>query len=234
MLAVLAAANVAGLAAHAAVTLEEYATPIKDVTCQSVIVSRDMDALKKISNEFAQSYRFAESTMYYKEPHKFRVDSKAGIVGVKYVINGNRKVLKAGVINKRWDISKDPGQRQSAITIGLVTAGWAGLLDNSYLGDKTINGTRTVLFESHFKGQPTGSYYKLYIDPERRYVVRSEQFHGDGKLKVSMNFLNPKKVNGHWVPTQTKVYNPQGQLGAVTELRNVRVNSGLDDDLFAL
>ncbi len=219
---------------RAAVTLSECVSPIRDIRVESKIVSRDMDALKKISTEFAQSYRFATSTFSYKEPNKLRVDSKAGVVNVRYVINGNSKVVKAGVINKRTDISKNPGQRQTPLTVGLVVPAWVSLLDSDYQGERTIHGTKTSVFEVRHKLEPKGSYYKLYMDASRKYVVRSETYHGSGRLKVTMDFQEPKQFDGIWVPTRAKVHNPQGELGAVTNLTNIRVNTGLADSLFAL
>lgn len=219
---------------RAAATLSDCASPLQDIRVESKIVSREMDALKKISTEFAQSYRFASSTFYYKEPNKLRVDSKAGLVTVRYVINGNSKVVKAGVINKRTDISRNPGQRQTPLTVGLVIPAWVSLLNADYQGERTINGTKTSVFQVHHKLEPKGSYFKLYMDAARKYVVRSETYHGNGRLKVTMDFQEPKSFGGVWAPTRAKVYNPQGELGAVTELTKIRVNTGLADSLFAL
>lgn len=227
-------AAMAATASAQSVTLTDYASPVRDIKADSKVVSRNMDALKKISGEFAQSYRFATSTFYYKEPNKMRLDSKAGVVSVRYVINGNAKTVKAGAINKRTDITNDPGKRQTALTVGLVTPAWINLLNATYKGDRTINGVKTAVFEARHKQEPKGSYRILYMDPAKKYVVRAEGFYGNGKPKMTTDFLDPKQFNGVWVPTRTKVYNPQGELGAVTDLLNIRVNSGLADSLFVL
>lgn len=233
--AVLATAGVLWVApGRAARPVAEYASPVRDVTLTSAVVQRNMDALKKISNEFAQSYRFASSTMYLKEPDKFRVDSKAGVISVKYVINGNAKVLKAGVINKRWDIAKEPGQRQGGLTIGLLTPSFLDLVDATSIGERTVSGRKAEAFDMRFKGKSGGSWYRLFLHPSDRYVLRMEQYKGDNSLKDTIVFSEPKKINGVWIPTQTKVFNPQGELGATTKMENIRVNTGLADSLFAL
>jgi outer membrane lipoprotein-sorting protein len=234
--ALAAAGALAALCATAsnAQSLMDYAAPVNDVSLKIAVVSRDMDALKKISTEFAQSYRFASSQMYFKSPDKFRIDSKAGVINVKYIINGNAKVLKAGVLNKRWDITNEPAQRQSALTVGLLTPAWVNLVNASAKGTRTISGRKAVVFDTHFKGKKNAAWYRLFMDPEKRIVLRMEQYHGDNKLKDTIVFADPVRASGIWVPTHTKVFNPLGQLGAVTKLENIRVNAGIADSLFAL
>ncbi len=235
MKAVAAALAISAASASLAQTpFSSVLSPLRDITAETKVVSRDMDALKKISAEFAQSYRFATSTAYYKEPGKFRVDSKAGAVTVRYVINGNTKTFKAGVINRKKDISKDPGQRQGAITLGLLTPDWARMVDAKYVGDKTIGGVKTAVYEARYKAEPKGGHYVLAMHPTLKYIVRYERYYSDGRLKNAMEFMEPKKFGDTWVPTRVKVYNAQGDLGAVTQMQNIKVNSGLADSLFAL
>lgn len=231
---VLAAAALTAAPGHAARPLMDFTSPVKDLTLTSKVEQRDMDALKQISNEFAQSYRFASSTMYMKEPDKFRVDSKAGVVHVRYVINGNAKVLKAGIINKRWDIANEPGQRQGGLTVGLLTPSFVNLVDATPKGTRTISGRTAEVFDTRFKGKGRSSWHRLFMDPDQRYILRVEQYKPDNSLKDTIVFSDPKKVNGIWIPTRTKVFNPKGQLGAVTRMENIRVDSGLSDSLFSL
>jgi len=232
--AALLLAAAATAASAGAQSLMDYAAPVRDIALKSVVVERDMAALKKISNEFAQSYRFASSQLYMKEPDKFRVDSKAGLVGVKYVINGNAKVLKAGVINKRWDITNEPGQRQGGLTIGVLTPSFVHLVNATAKGEQTVSGRKALVFDTHFKGKGKASWYRLFVDPEKHYILRFEQYKPDNSLKDTIVFSEPTRVNGIWVPTRTKVFNAQGQQGAVTRMENIRVNAGLSDSLFAL
>lgn len=228
------AASILIAPATAARPLLDYASPVKDLSLTSTVQERDMDALRKISNEFAQSYRFASSTMYLKEPDKFRVDSKAGLIHVRYVINGNAKILRAGVINKRWDITHEPGQRQGGLTVGLLTASFVRLVDSTPKGTQTVSGRKADVFDTHFKGKGRASWYRLFMDPDQQYILRVEQYKADNSLKDTIVFSEPKRVNGVWVPTRTKVFNPQGQLGAVTKMENIKVNTGLADSIFAL
>ena len=220
--------------AFASEPLQKYASPIKDIHVKSSVERRDMDALKKISNEFAQSYRFAGSEMYYKEPGKLKIISKAGLLDVSYVINGNTKVVRAIGIHKTIDITHSPGQLQGAFVVGLLTPSWLDLMNITSKGSAKIDGRNTLVYEAHFIEEPRGAYYKFFVDPARKYVVRQEQFYGEGRLKMTTRFLNPVNQKGFWLPTKTEVLNAEGKLGAVTKMQILGINTGLPDSLFAL
>lgn len=221
-------------AAYSADPITKYASPVADLHVKSSVESRNMDALKVISTEFAQAYRVAGSDIYYKEPGKLKVVSRAGLIDVTYKINGNSKTVQAGLLHRTIDITHSPGQRQGAMSVGLLTPSWLSLVNSSSQGVAKVDGQKLVVFESHYIEEPGGTYYKFFIDPVRKYIARQEQYHGDGKLKMSIRFAAPVKVNGVWVPTRTIVTNGQGQQGAVTRLSVVSVNTGLADREFAL
>ena len=220
--------------AFASQPLEKYASSIKDIHVKSSVESRNLDALKKISNEFAQSYRFAGSEMYYKEPGKLKIISKAGLLDVSYIINGNTKVLQAVGIHKTIDITHSPGQRQGASAVGLLTLSFLDAMNISSKGSTKIDGHEALVYEAHYKEEPGGAYYKFFVDPARKYTVRQEQYHGDGRPKMTTRFLNPVNQKGIWVPTKTEVLNGEGTPGAVTKMQIVGINTGLPDSLFAL
>lgn len=223
-----------GAGAFASEPLEKFASPIMDLHVKSSVESRDMEALKKISNEFAQSYRFAGSEMYYKEPGKLKIISKAGFLDVSYVINGNTKGYKAVGIHKSIDITHSPGQRQGASAVGLLTPSFLDTMNISSKGSAKIDGREALVYEAHYKEEPGGAYYKFFVDPSRKYVVRQEQYHGDGRPKMTTRFLNPVNQKGIWLPTRTEVLNGEGKRGAVTKMQILGINTGLSDSLFAL
>jgi outer membrane murein-binding lipoprotein Lpp len=214
--------------------ISKYASTVADIHVKTSVLSRNMDALRQISNEFAQSYRFAASEVFYKEPNKLKLVSRAGLIDVTYKINGNTKTVKAGLIHKTIDITHSPGQRQGAMSVGLLTPSWLSLVNSVAKGNAKVNGQTTVKFEAHYIEEPRGTYYTFFIDPVRKYIVRQEQYHGDGKLKMTIHFSDPVKINGVWVPTKTVVVNAQGQQGAETRISIVSVNSGLSDKQFEL
>ncbi|HEY3268615.1 MAG TPA: outer membrane lipoprotein-sorting protein [Armatimonadota bacterium] len=220
--------------ARAAKPLMDYASPVRDITLKSNIVKRDMDLLKTISTEFAQSYRVAASELWYKEPNKLLLISKAGLMDVVYKINGNAKTVKAGFLNKRWDVTHAPGQRQTALTVGLMTPAWVDLVNATYYGAAKVDGRPAVIYDARFKESDPRTWYRLYIDSERKIVLKQEQRIRDGSLKVTLHYMDPVRRNGVWAPTQIEVVTPDGKQGALTKMDGIRINTGLSDDLFKL
>jgi outer membrane lipoprotein-sorting protein len=142
--------------------------------------------------------------------------------------------VRAGVINKRWDITGEPGQRQGGLTVGLLTPAWVNLVNVTPKGARTISGHKAIVFDTHFKGKKWASWFRLSMDPQKRYIVRLENFSGNGDLKYTVVFSEPVRVNGAWIPTRSKVFNAQGEQGAITKMDNIKVNAGLADSLFSL
>jgi hypothetical protein len=223
-----------GLAANGAEPISRYASPVKDIHVKSTVESRDMDVLKGISTEFAQSYRFSSSEFFYKEPSMLKLISKAGVLNVTYTINGNQKSVKAGWVHKDIDITHTPGQRQSATTVGLLTPSWLALMDVTSKGTAKLDGRDALIYVAHYKEEPKLTYYHFYVDPARKMILRQESYNGERQLKMSFRFSEPVLRRGIWVPTKTEVFNAEGKLGAVTRMQILGVNVGLADSVFAL
>jgi outer membrane lipoprotein-sorting protein len=220
-------------AAHAQAPINSHLPQVRDIALSSKIVSRDMAELRKISRDFAQSYRFASSEVFYKEPNRLRVNSRAGAITVSYVINGNTKVYRAGAA-VRNDISNKPKERQTAMLAGVLTPAFLQMFNVSGAGTGTFAGRSVHVYNLRYRQEPDGLWVRLSVDPQRKLVIRQQEFHADGSMKLDVRFLNPQQVSGVWVPTRLEVYNGEGKLGAVTEVSNIRVNTGLADSLFSV
>lgn len=220
--------------ARSAQPLVKYASPVRDISVRNTLVFKDMKELKVISNEYAQGYRVTYTDVWFREPNMLRVSSKAGLISAVSIINGNAKKVSAGPIKKTYDLKKEPRKRQDALTLGLVTP--SGLQDytDKFLRRDKVNGVVVLVYELKHKVKPEDSYKHVFVEPNKKVILRILNFHGDGRLKFDSRFLNPVKVNGIWVPTRTEVYNANGGLGGVTKFENIKVNTGLADSLFKL
>jgi len=214
--------------------LVKYASPVRDISVRTTLVSTDMKELKVIGTEYAQGYRVTYTDIWFREPNMLRVTSKAGLLSAVSIINGNTKRVSAGPIKKTYDLKKEPRKRQDALVLGLVTP--SGLFDytDKFLRKDKVNGVDVMVYELKHKVKPEDSYKIVFVDPNRKVVVRLMSYQGDGRLKLDSRFLNPVKLNGVWVPTRTEVYNANGKLGGVTKFENIKVNTGLSDSLFKL
>jgi len=238
----LGAAGVAGLVlpggAWAEESLKEYAQPaLRDFSATGQIVSKNDAELQKIDKNFAQGYRFRETLIQYKEPMKLRVDSKAGLFSVRYVINGKRKSTQVpGLhINRVRDITGRPGEEQGMLDSGVLTPGFLeDSVASRFVGRQSLDGRTVPVFEFWYTDEPHSRHHFVWIDPEKRVILRHDVHNRSGGVKVRLMLKQPVRVAGVWVPTRIEVYNPEGRLAAVTQYKQVKVNTGLSESLFRI
>ena len=219
-------------------SLREFAEPgLRDFSATAVVVQKNEDELRKIDPSFAQGYRFRESLIQYKEPLKLRVDSKAGWLAVRYVINGKRKSTQVPGLHlfKVKDIAGHPGEEQGMLESGIVTPGFlADSIASRFVGHQSLDGRRVPVFEFWPTDESHSRHHFLWMDPEKRLVLRHDVENRSGGLKVRYMFKQPTQVAGVWVPTRIEVYNAEGRLAAVTHCTHIRVNTGLSESLFRI
>lgn len=235
--ALLASLFIAG-GARAEVTLKQYAQPaLRDFTATGVIAQKNDAELRKIDDSFARAYRFRESLIQYKEPQKLRIDSKAGLLSVRYVINGRRKATQVpGLrINKVKDITGRPGEKQGMLDSGILTPAFLeDHLASRFVGHQKLEGRTVPVFELWYTDEDDSRHHFVWIDPAKKIILRRDVHHRKGGLKMRFLYKEPKQVAGVWVPTRVEVYNHENRLGAVTRYTNVKVNTGLSESLFRI
>src|SRR5205085_1292162 len=107
---------------YAAPDLRSMVAPIHDYTSTVTATFVDTDELSKIRRDYAQSYKVRTSRITYLAPEHFKVDGSLGPIPIIYIINGNMKDTKYGPLHRKKDITNDPGQKQSLLDFGLLTA----------------------------------------------------------------------------------------------------------------
>jgi len=218
--------------------LRDFTQPaLRDFSATAAILQKNEDELRKIDKNFAQGYRFKESRIQYKEPQKLRVDSKQGWFSLRYVINGKRKSTQVpGLhINKVKDITGRPGEEQGMLDSGVLTPGFvADAIASRFVGRQELDGRKVPVFEFWPTDEKHGRHHNVWIDPEKRYVLRHDVYNRSGSLKMRLMFKQPTLVAGVWAPTRIEVYTADSHLAAVTQYTGVRVNTGLSESLFRI
>jgi hypothetical protein len=236
--AALLASIILASSAQAEPSLRDYAQPaLRDFQATGTVLAKNDAELKKIDNSLVQGYRFRESLLQYKEPLKLRVDSKAGLLSVRYVINGKRKATQVpGLrINKVKDITGRPGEEQSMLDSGIITPGFlADAVASRFVGQQKLDGRQVPVFEFWYTDEPHSRHHFVWMDPAKRIILRHDVHHRSGGLKMRFVHKQPTQVSGVWVPTRLELYNAQGRLAAVTRYAQVKVNTGLSESLFRI
>jgi len=204
----------------------------KDACLKCKVVYANRSELKKVSRDFATSYEFKNTTVYYKAPDKMKIEGKLGWFKAAVVINGNLKGIHIPVRGWQMDDIKDaPHKRQTDLDLGIISDS----LWHNY-----------VVLSTDEERCPDGSQYKItfvwsnsrdkkqvaWVDAERLCLLKLKRFESDGSLIATYLYSDHKQVNGIWVPTRVDVYNREGKLAGATECYDVKINCGLPDSVF--
>lgn len=220
--------------AVAAPDLRQMVSPVKSFTATLNVKQVNMDELVKIRKDYAQSYRVKTSNVYYQYPEHVKIAGNVGPVPIVYVIKGDTKYIKYGPIRREKNLVNDPGQKQTLLDFGVLTADQLNDYTWKYLRQDGPLHVYELRYRN-FKEDP--SRRLIWVDPARKVVLRRQVFHQrrDNDLKMELRHEGLKQVRpGIWIPTIVKVYNDQGKLGATSQLVNITVNKPVPLSAFKL
>lgn len=214
--------------------IEAFVVPgLQDLQFTVQVKFADTKALTKVGKDFANSYRVKNMRVVYKDPGMMRTELKAGPLTMVYIINGNQKSWAVGAIKGSKDVSKKPTQKQGLMDFGLLTKAQLADYNSRFVRTERVGSVVAYVYELRFK-EPTENVRRLvWVDPEKKILLKRRVFGRDDRLKVEYRYEAPKLVAGSiWVPTVIKVYNAEGQLGAVSDMMVVKVNAGVSSEEF--
>jgi len=212
-------------------------TNFQDSTFVGKAVTANSSELRKISSDFAVSYRFLGSEVHamVKEPFMLRMEANIEDTRVEYIENGGHRVFKIpqSRLSKTEDVSDSPGKRQTILYFGILTPSlFETLYDGAYV--RTDRGTNDLIFDLTFK-RPAfddSSRQRVWVDPQKRYVTKREWFAQDGHEMATFLYEDPQFQNGVWYPTKAVVTNVDARIAGITRYESVKVNSGLSSQPF--
>jgi outer membrane lipoprotein-sorting protein len=223
----------AAVAQAAAPDLPALSSPIRSFTSTMTVQQVNMNELTKIRKDYAQSYRVKTSNIKYQYPDRVKIDGNVGPMSVIYVIDGDTKHIKYGPLRQTKNLVNDPGQKQGLLDFGVLTTDQLNDYNWRYLRQE---GPLHV-YEMRFKNPRDASRRIVWVDPQRKVVVRRHIFHQkrDNDLKMELRHEGIKQVApGIWFPTIVKVYNSEGKLGATSLISNITVNKPIPASAFKI
>jgi len=186
--------------------------------------------LERISRDFANAYRISQLSIQYREPLMMRLDSRVGVVPVRFIINGNRRRMQAGPVRDTEDITNAPGKRNSLFDLGIITPAFAKLIELRFLRTEG----NTPVYEMTWASGRDTSKHVIWFDTRTRLITKRQWYAQSGFLRATFEYKNPVEVQpGIWVPSSAEAYNAQGRLGGTTRYTRVRVNEGIPASEFA-
>lgn len=211
-------------------------TGLHDVSFTAKVVKGNERELETINSDFAQAYRFPVSEVKLCDPFLVRIDTQLQDTKVTFIVNGTTKVFRVprSNLNLQSHVAKKPGQRQTWMDFGVVAPSlFQDLFTAKYV--RADVATASVVFDATYQERNLDtSRQRIWIDREKRVLVRREWYDQKDKLKAVFLYLNPAKQGELWFPTRVEVRTAAGAVAGITDYQNVKINAGLDLDLFKI
>lgn len=210
----------------------------RSATFTAAVGSATQTELQKINKDFAQSYRFKSMDVWMKEPFKIRMESKVDDSDILMVINGPVRKLSVpkARLSQRFDLSKEPGKRQTALDFGILTpALFEGFFQAKFV--RTERRTEELVFDLTYAPplNKDKSRHRVWIDPAKKMMTKRQWYaNKGGYLMATFDYKDPVNVAGVWMPTTISVTNADNKLAGTTNYRNLKVNTSIDDTKFAV
>lgn len=209
----------------------------KDATLSAKATFFSQKELAKINDDFGKSYRLANDNtqIRVKEPFKLRIDAKVEDTKILFVVNGTNQLIRipGRNINVRQNLAKTPGRRQTLLDFGIITPSlFTDFFEAKFV--RVDRATGDVVFDVTYpKVLDDTSRHRIWIDTEKKFVTKREWYNQPGRQLATFYYTDPQNFSGVWLPTKMQVKNVDGVLAGETRYSGLKVNSGLDETLFA-
>ncbi len=192
--------------------------------------------LVKIRKEFGTQYRFKETKVWLKEPHKIRLEAKVDDTLVIYLINGTKKQFKVPRVNMSQveDVADAPGKRQTFLDFGIMTS---TMFSDPFSSDfiRVDRQSGELVFDIIFKKRyEYNTRHRVWIDAAKKYTTKREWFAQEGFQLATFFYTDPINLGGVWFPTKCTVKNVEGKVAGITSYKKVAINAGIAESLFEI
>jgi outer membrane lipoprotein-sorting protein len=207
----------------------------KDCTFEAKVISANEKELKKISRDFAASFKFTFIRAQVKEPFMVRLESKVEGTDIQYIENGGRRMERIPKVNFRRieDVSHAPGKRQTVLDFGVLTP---SLFDSLYDANfvRVDRETNDLVFDLTYKHPEftDTSRQRVWVDPQKRYITKRVWFAQDGHEMATFIYQDPKEQSSVWFPSEATVKDVDGEVAGVTRYSKMNINVGLSTQPF--
>lgn len=210
-------------------------TSLKDVSFSVEVLSSNRYELQKINRDFALGYEAEEVAVQYKDPLMIRVTFLVNGQRSIYIVNGftrSFRIPRMRVNIEGEDISKSPGKHQTLLDFGVITSGMRDLfLSGEYVRNESSG---ELVFDVRYKYSGDKSRHRIWVDADKRYIVKREWYNQDGDLKATFIYELPAQSDKAWMPTKLTVINADGKIAGISRLTKVEINAGIPDSVFKL
>lgn len=206
---------------------------LKDMKATVVVTQSNRRELEKMGKVFAETYEFKKASVWFKSPDKLKMSGALGMMKVEFITAGNTRLIRIPSMRftKREDISDSPQIHVTSLDIGVVSEGVWGIYKVKLLQTEK-NDTGGSVHVLRLQAEKTGRSQVVWVDGATLKLLRRDKLHDTGRLLIRVDYSDHKQIDGVWIPTKAEVYNGEKKIAAVTETRDIKINTGVDDKEF--
>jgi outer membrane lipoprotein-sorting protein len=214
-------------------TIESLATDkVKDLTATLTVRETDRAELRKIGGAFATTYSIKNMYATYQFPNKVRFEGKILGASLMMVYNGDMKMFRTPIKSQTKNIAGEPGQKQSLIDLGIVATDY---LKTDYSGTFLRTESGLHVFKLNQRNTDNRSHEIVWVNPKTHLIEKRLSYNGDNKLMKELRYSQAREIRpGIWIPGRIEIYNQYGKFGVAQSVDDVKVNLGVDENLFKI
>jgi outer membrane lipoprotein-sorting protein len=220
-----------------AVKFSDLIGPQSDMQASLQVTVKDAKPLEAMDRDLARLYARQEVTLQYKEPDRLRLSANSPKGGKETLLfNAERRTFAVGAGKgvSQQDLSAAPDRRSFLFEFcGLLSTGMFDTMRARFVKQEKVDGVNTLVYDLTYWGLEDGPYHRVWIDPDKRLIVKREKYDRDGNLKTITRYKQPTEVApGCWLPGYVEIEDARQQVFATIKITNVRVDQGLSDSVF--
>lgn len=218
-------------------SLDDFTQPaLKDVAASIKVLSHNNAELEKIGKGYQDAYKLTDQEIWCKEPNKVRFQGKNGLMRIKYVTDGYRRLMDVSPlhVHKSEDVAKEPNKAETIADLGVMTPEWVDRVEHRWVRSEKRDNKTLQVFEYWYKADQK-AVHTIWVDPATKTIVERISHHRNKNkpgFKKRLVYSDLRQVNGVWLPSLVTIFNGENRQAAQMRYDNVRVNSGLADNLF--
>ena len=185
----------------------------------------DQKELAVIGKDFGDAYRLKEASYLFIAPDRLEYSAAVGPTRVTYISTNTQRIIHAviGPIKKDvvTDITGDITKRKTLFDLGLLPKNYLETVRVEYDGEDTAIGLKCESFTFRYLTDPPNCprRFKVWIDPDKHYVVQKIVWNLDNDQHETVIYRNPEIVSGThiFMPTWAEVWNQHGKFAGSVE-----------------
>ena len=214
-------------------------SPIQDFQAVLHVTTRDGKAPQLEDKDISRLYALHAVTLQAKEPNRLRLAANSPKDGTEILFldeDQRRFVVGEGRTVSHHDFTGAPTRRYFLFEFcGLLTTAMFDTMRARFVKQEPVDKVPTVVYDLTYWGAENGPYHRVWIDPDRRLIVKQERFDTDSKLKNIVLYKQPTEVAPNlWIPGTVELQDGSRQTVATIKITRPQVNHGIPDSVFTV